>query len=197
MPNPLDAVRQGLSRQPGHDHEWSAEDVRIAFRHNHAGCGKAHFGESILDDRFQLHPPWIGIGVTEAQDQRPQQRRCNTVECETEDRGVKAALNARWSGYIRRVRAPEGARQVMQQPLAHFCVMDRLHRDELPPPQRQCHGYHSQAPLSCHACSSHSGLGRRRNAPPVPVGKSAKSCQAADLRLRLNPPTRYGCHQPL
>src|SRR6266576_7048644 len=67
----LDIMGQGLPRQSGHDHEGSAEEVLIAFRHYHAGCGKAHFGESILDNGFQLHPRRIGVGMTEAQDQRP------------------------------------------------------------------------------------------------------------------------------
>jgi hypothetical protein len=73
-----------------------AEDARINFRQHDAGCGKAHFGESILDNGFQLHPPRIGIGATEAQDQRPHQRRRGTIECEAKDRGVKATLNAIW-----------------------------------------------------------------------------------------------------
>ena len=130
-------MRQGLSGQPRHDHEGSAEDIRIAFRHHHAGCRKAHVGERILDDGFQLHPPGIGIGVTEAQDQRPSQVRWNTIEREAKDRRVKAALNARRPGDIPGVRALEHARQMIQQPLSHFGVMEPMHRDEPPPLQRQ------------------------------------------------------------
>src|SRR5229473_499975 len=87
----LDTVDQGLSRQPRHDHEGPAEDARITFRRHHAGCGKAHFGESVLNNGFQLHPLWISIGVTEAQDQWPHQRRRDTIECEAKDCGVKSA----------------------------------------------------------------------------------------------------------
>ena len=93
-----------------------------------------------MDDGFQLHPPRIGIGMAEAQDQRPGQNRRNAIERETEDRGVKAALNARGGCDIHRVRAFEGARQMLQQPLRHFCVIEPMHRDN---PCRFNRGYGS------------------------------------------------------
>src|SRR5258705_24117 len=70
------------STRSRHDQEGSAEDAWLASRPLPSGCRKAHFRESILDDVFRLHAPWSGIGVTEAQDQRPHQRRRNTIECE-------------------------------------------------------------------------------------------------------------------
>src|SRR5262249_19359823 len=56
--------------------------------------------------------------------------RRNTIEREAKDRGVKAALNARRPGQVSRVRAIEGARQMMQQPPGYFRIVE-LHRSYL------------------------------------------------------------------
>jgi hypothetical protein len=104
---------------------------RVGFGRHHPRRGEVHAGKRILDDRFQLHPRQIGVGLTEPQDQRPLQQGRNTVEREAEDRCVKAALNARRPDDIDRVLTAEGARQVMQQPRRYFCIVALGHCDYL------------------------------------------------------------------
>ncbi len=56
------------------------------------------------------------------------QWRRHTIEREAEDRGVKAALDARRRDEIRRAGAIESARQMMQQPPGYVCIVDLMHR---------------------------------------------------------------------
>ena len=75
-----------------------AEDAWIAFRHHNAGCGKAHFGESILDDGFHASPALDRHRRDRGAGSMAPPRRRYTIECEAKNHNVKAALNAHWPG---------------------------------------------------------------------------------------------------